>query len=477
MDRRSRAPRGAGVPLVGLAARSLVTLVTLLTLAMTACATPMEARTRDELARVEASLAPLPGDPAIDRGPGDRAATPTAALDGSLAGYVAHALAHSPELRVAFEEWRAASHGAAAARRFPELMIGYAGCVVGRERCVGPMGQRIGVSQWFPWPTTITRAAHAEAIAAEAAQRRFEAEALAITAEVARAYWQLWMIRRAREVLGDQRQILGSFREALRARVETGGTGLAGLAQVDLLLARLEDRIAAQDPRERSARAELLRRIGEASGEAPTAADPPRVRAPAEPLEALQAAAAAHPRVAASERMAAASGAQERAVAATRAPSFGLGADYIIGREATTTAPPAMHMLMLSASLRIPVDHRAIAAARRQTRAREAAFRAVAVADRQRALAELERALAELDDAARRVRLYGETLVPQAEAALGSTQGAFQAGQASLSDVLLVERDLLDLELDRLQAQVDHALAWADLEALVGRPIAAGDVP
>ncbi|MCB9706835.1 MAG: TolC family protein [Myxococcales bacterium] len=434
------------------------------------CASAIERSNAEALARVEPTIEPL-GVEWV----GDTRREPGGDLDGSLDAYVAHALARSPTLRARFDEWRAASHAPRAARRFPDLMVSYAGCIVGAERCVGPMGQRVGVMQWFPWPTTLSAASDAEAYLALAAQRRFEAEALAISAAVARAYWRLWAVRASREVQRAQIEVVRGLSELVRVRVETGAVSLGALAQIDLTIARQEDRLVSLDAREREASAALAEVIGEAGIETPTRAEPPSPSTPAEPLSALQEAIGEHPRVTEIELWASASGERARAVGAHRFPSLGLGADWIIGRQATATTPQAMHMLMISASLKIPLSVGAIRADRARAEAEGAAHNARALAARQRAYAALEEALAAVEDSRRRTVLYRSTLLPQAETAFGALQGAYQAGEVGLADILLAERDLLDLELAEIDVQAEHAIAWATLDEVVGRPVARGD--
>ncbi|MEZ4382273.1 MAG: TolC family protein [Nannocystaceae bacterium] len=455
-----------------LAAASLVWLAAL------GCGHTGEATARRHMHGVERGLAPLPA--AAELPPTGAAAPAVAELDGSLVAYVRYAMAHSPQLRARFEEWRAATHAPREARAFPELVIGYAGCIVGAELCVGPMGQRLGAKQWFPWPATLTKASKAGTAAAFAAERRFEAESLMIATEVKRAYWRLWQVRERRRVQADQVTIVRGLSELVRARVETGAAGLGALAQVDLTIARLEDRQASLDLREREAAAELVRATGAPPRTpTPTTTAPPPPGALADDEAALARRALQHPELAALDETVDAQTLRAAAYGARRMPSLGLGADWIIGRDATATSPERMHMLMVSASVKVPLSFGAIRAGQDRIEAEAAATRARQIAAQQAILADLAVALARLDDATRRVELYSGTLQPQAETALGSLQGAFQAGEAGLSDLLLVERDLLDIELARVDASVDYAIALAELEALLGRasPEDGVDVP
>ena len=98
-------------------------------------------------------------------------------------------------------------------------------------------------------------------------------------------------------------------------------------------------------------------------------------------------------------------------------------------------------------------------------------YRARERAARDRAVAELEQSLANLRDAVRRVRLYQTTLVPQAETTYSSTLDGYQTGRASLAEVLIAEKDLLELALGLFEAHAKYAVVWAELERVVGQPV------
>jgi cobalt-zinc-cadmium efflux system outer membrane protein len=440
-------------------------------LAPAACASAPSRVDRD-LLEVERALRPVTPHEASTSIPDAHAV----ALDGSLRAYLSHAFAHSPALRATFEQWRAATYGPATARRLDEPIISYTWFIGGMDTPMGPQRHRVGVMQMFPWPTKIRAASRAEELAAAAAQRRFEAHALELAAVVARAYWRLWQLRRARELQRAQLDILRSVSELVRIRVTTGEAGLGALAQVDLQISRSEDELLAFDQRERAAVAELRWAIG---GAAPalllTTDDPPPPRSPSEPQEQLQGALSAHPEVNGRELLARAGAERARAAGADRYPSLGLGFDWTqIGPARDPTHPHAgRDMFMLQTSLKIPIWGAAYRAAIRQAEAEGAAEAAEARAARDRAAADLEAVLSDIEDSARRIRLYTGALAPQAETARAALQSSYQVGRAALSDLLLLERDLIDLEAAHLQARVDHALAWAELERIVGRPVAA----
>ena len=233
------------------AGRSSLWRIALALLLLAACGSQVEKQSRADLDRVRTQLRPEPlGDSA-----GHPEAPDASPSLGTLRSYVASAFANSPELHASYEEWRAALEGPAQARRFPELVLTYGGFIRAVETRVGPQRHRVGVMQWFPWPTRLNAGRDAAAHVALSSQRRFEAHALDVAAEVARAYWRLWFIQKNQLVQQAQRNVLASLSEQVRTRLEAGRSGLSELAQVDLSISRISDVIAGLQEAERGATA------------------------------------------------------------------------------------------------------------------------------------------------------------------------------------------------------------------------------
>jgi len=330
--------------------------------------------------------------------------------------------------------------------------------------------------QWFPWPTQLSAGSEAETYAALSSQQRFEALALDVAAQVAHAYWTLWFIQKNQIVQRDQRTILMSFSEQVRARLESGSSGLADLAQVDLTVSRISDVIAGLQEDERAAKAELIRVIG-AEAQTPTPIepeeDPPRAWLPASSKAELKAAAIEHPRVRAQASLSEAANERARQAKGKRAPSLGVGLNWISTGPALDPSTPGSgkDAVVGLVGLSIPAWGSGYKAAVQEARGQAAAYHARERAERDRAVAELEQALANLRDAVRRVRLYETTLVPQAETTYGSTLDGYQSGRSSLADVLLAEKAFLELQLGLFRAHADHGVVWAELERIVGRTV------
>lgn len=396
------------------------------------------------------------------------------ALDGSLDAYVTYAMANSPELRASYEDWRASVHGIARARRLPDPTISYGLYVQRVETRVGAQRHKASLRQTVPWPSKLSAGADALSKSAEAAERRFDAGRLALRRSVATAYWTLWSIRETRKIRVELRDLLMDLSESVRIRVEVGQAQLADLAQVDLNVSRVDDSVAALDEAERKATAALAAALGESNlAETPTTDPPPRAWVPSESDDALRSAARSHPALEAFELMAEASESSADRARADGKPNLMFGLDYIETGPAVmpNTDDSGKDAVVVSIGLSIPLWRGSYAEEERRAVAEAAAHRARGEAATDRADAELEVALAAVSDAARRIDLYLNTLIPQAETVYEAVVSAYNTADSTLASVLLAHRDLLELRTLLIAAHADEGRAWAQLEHVVGRAV------
>ncbi len=397
------------------------------------------------------------------------------AARGRLSGYIAVALEKNPQIRAAFEQWRAGVYRISKARRLPEPTLGFGYFIRSIETRVGPQQARISLQQTFPWPTKLTAGADAACARARASQSNFEALGLEISKRVTWAYWDLWQVRRIRSIHTKHLEVLRDLAESMRARISTGAAMLADLQQVDLSTARLADDIRSMGEDEIGRQALLRSLLGIRSVEYDLATVEPPIEAhlPADDLEGLARAAEKHPKIARLGYLAEAARLGARVEAADRYPSFSVGMDWIITDESSMPDVPdhGKDAVLIGVGLRLPLWQgsytEGIAAAQADARAQQARKAALVV----RVHAEVTRWYSRVRDAVHRVNLYRTTLVPQAESVYESVLGAYAVGRGGIAQVLLAQRDVLELNIELDRARADYARAWARLEELTGREV------
>jgi len=428
------------------------------------CRGTYESATRDDLATAATVIAQEEPPPESEP-----------ALDGSLSSYLAYALARNPELRASFERWRAATMKISRARRIPEPVIKYSYFVRSVETRVGPQNHKLSLMQSFPWPTALSAGADAASGTARAVQRRFDAQALAVKRVVADAYWRLWLLQEEHHLKNEHDVVLETLAGTVRGRVRTGAASLADLNQVELGISRHHDHHGAHREDRLVATADLLRAIGAPVREhGLSATDSPFEGVPSANDETLHQAARQHPRIEAAELMASASDSKVRAEAAERAPSLLAGLDWIVvGQAPTVTSKSGQDAVIVTAGLSVPLWGRNYRDAMSAARAEGAAHRADRDAALQTADAQLTAAISAVRGAQRRIDLYRNTLIPQAETTFQSVLGSYQSGRSTVASALIAQKELLELQLELARSRAQHARAWAVLEAVVGHPVEA----
>ena len=116
----------------------------------------------------------------------------------------------------------------------------------------------------------------------------------------------------------------------------------------------------------------------------------------------------------------------------------------------------------------VPIWANGAAARERAAKARARGHDAAAAQVELELSERLEALLTNIEASARKIALYKQKMVAQAEAAAASTQHAFEVGRASVSDVLNAHRAVLEVQMQLVRARHDHAVAWSDLDALAG---------
>jgi cobalt-zinc-cadmium efflux system outer membrane protein len=319
----------------------------------------------------------------------------------------------------------------------------------GSERIVGlsqvlPLGGRVGAARRAAEAVTVRRGFERDAL-----RKTVEASVLVAFAEAVHARDELALRRTGVEIAT---RLLGG----VAVRVEHGDAPASDRRRANMEAGVAEAELAAAVAGDEAARVSLAAAIGDvatpvtAVSDDRTSGDPPDLALLLADLDTMPLVRAAASRVEESEALA--SGA-----ARTRIPDLEL--------EAGLRTSPAGDSFDMGFRVNLPLFDRGgarLSSAQAGARA-EAALARMARRDLE---AGLRRAHAKLVAAELGAEIYGETVVPEAGAALRSAEAAYTAGDTALTEVLLVRRDWIDASLAHIALRRDSALARAELHAL-----------
>jgi len=393
-----------------------------------------------------------------------------------LADYVDYALRHSPALAAAYQDWRAAAERVPQARSLPDPQLGIGLVFDQVEQDAGYMGERYSISQRFPWFGKLGLQGDIAVEDVRLAARRYEAQRLQVAEQVTGAWFELAWLHAAHAVAAENRALLVSLESMTRARYRVGEAALADVNRVQVELGRIDDQLRSLEDSRGPAKARLNALLGRPADAPlrtdfgkPSAQDVPELPR-LDDAQWLTVARTYNPGLAAAEHAVARESRAEALARRDYYPDVTLGLEY--GRDANARmarmdgggADTVAGMISFS----LPIRRGRIAAGVREAQARLTAAAHAARAEAFDLEVELQRALFAKRDTARRMQLYGSTLLPKARQSLAAVEAAYLTGEAGFSDLIEAHRVVLEFSLAHERAAADRGRAIAAIRSLVG---------
>ena len=394
--------------------------------------------------------------------------------DSTLADYLTYAALNNPGLRAGFFRWQAAVEKVPQAEALPDPRLTYGRFIREIETRVGPQRHKVGISQTFPWFGKRRLRGDVAAMAALAAQRRYDALRLKLFHEVSSAHAEYYYLSRAIATTRENVALVKYLEEVTRTKYMAAAAGHPDVIKAQVELGKLEDRLQAL----MDMRAPLSAKLDAALGHSGREPLPWPESLPEESIgvaqdDVLAWLTEANPQLAALKFNVMKA---EAAVELSRKqyyPDVTLGLDYV---ETDSARMPGVDdsgkdPVVAMVSINLPIWRAKYRAAEREALGRLHAAQE-AVRDKANTLeSDAKLALYEVRDAERRASLYRHTLIPKAKQSLKATTTAYIGGKASFLDLIETQRVLLEFQLSFERSLADHAQALARLEMLVGRAI------
>ena len=401
-------------------------------------------------------------------------------VDPKLRLLLEEVLERNPEVATVAAESQAAAQRTLQEKALPDPVVSLTAWVLPPQTRVGPQLASVGLSQRFPWFGKLSLKEEAALAGAAAAEARVEASRLKIVTEVRRLAYELaFLAAEEREVEAD-RATLSHYEELARARYASGvgiGQGVvkiqAEITGDDARLLEIATRRSAL-----SARLNALRDRPQGTP-IPAFAVPTAVEPDLDPAELRAEALRRRPELVEADALIVRAERLGDSAAKGHSPDFtaGIKYAYVAKRrdQAGRDVPPednGQDVLGLFAAVNLPIHGKSIDAG-----VEEAAQWRLAAEERRRAVvARIDGRLGDvtsrLDLTWDRIRLFEDVLIHQAAESLRSAESAYATGTYNALDLLDAERVLLGVRVATERARTDFAVAVAELEGVVGVPLA-----
>jgi len=393
-----------------------------------------------------------------------------------LADTLRLAAERNPRLAASRQRWLAARQRPAQASALPDPMVAYMPMIEHVETRVGPMEGQIQVSQRIPYPGRLAAAADLAEEEARIAELDYRIALRDTVAEVKVVYAELLYLRKALRIVEQNRALAQQLAEKSAAlyggqrEEKPDAVTLFDTLKAQSQVAQLAyDTITLEELRhtEEANLNQLLSRGPEAPVGMPGDLRFRPLRARKDEL--LRLALDHRQELEAALRRVVAAGHAQRLARLARVPDFTVGATYtMIGPAVQVVPGSGDDALALSFGITLPIW-----ATKNRARVAEAEHRREAARlDRQAAvddlMARITKVYFRMENAERLVRLYKESLIPQAEEAMEIAEQWRDVGRDTLGRYLEAQGVWLNFQLAYHRALADHEQMVARLEQLVG---------
>ena len=380
----------------------------------------------------------------------------------------------NPEILAARKRWEAAKEKIPQARSLPDPMAMFVAMKEHLQTRAGPMEEKYAISQKFPFFGK--RGLMGEMASGEAvmAHENYRAKALEVFSHVTRAYYELFYVDRSIGVSEELADQLRHFARVAERKFAVGGQSQTSVFRAQVELAKvLNDLISLQQER-RSALARVNALLNR-TPKTPVRPDGPTDFAfPFDSEELAKKAFEHRPEIRAARAMV------EKSEAATALAQRQFFPDLTVGYElskigAGTTATPfdGEDAEAYTFQFNVPLWFNRTVPGVREAKANLAAGEALLTNWMNRTAYDVEDWAVKADTASRLVKLYRDTVLPQAGQALKSAQNGYEADRVMFLDLLDSVRMLLRFELEHVRHQANFAQAKAELERVLGVPLSA----
>ena len=161
----------------------------------------------------------------------------------SVDALIGVALNANPGLKAARQRWSAESERPVQAKALPDPQLAVSQMAENLETRAGPIKGKIGISQAVPFYKKRALRGEAAIKRAEAAHQAYRAEDLKLRARVVRSYYELYYLRRAVDILGEQVDLLRHFARVAEKKYAVGKAPQAMVFRAQAELSRMQNNV------------------------------------------------------------------------------------------------------------------------------------------------------------------------------------------------------------------------------------------
>jgi len=328
----------------------------------------------------------------------------------------------------------------------------------------------VSAMQMFPWFGSLEARRDLQRSSVEVNRSRVSSRQLEILRDVQLTWFDIAEIREQIRITEETLELVRDLEKLVEVRYETGRAGQADILRIQMEEQRLKTRIADMEDQLNPMKARfnaLLNRDAMANVETSSEVLIRPVAWSEDEIGNLIRQYNPQFDGIAAERTGAEK--QRRLAQLDGRPGFGIGIE-VMGRDfgPMSMFPDSRESIIGMATVRFPLFRSRYDSQKRQADYRIRSLDLQLEQTENRLMTDLQSALEEIRSSERSVKLLTEELVPRAEQALRILSEEYATGSARFDELLQIQRELLELEFERVEAVVKQNKAVARIESLIG---------
>ena len=328
----------------------------------------------------------------------------------------------------------------------------------------------VSAMQMLPWFGTLDARRDLQRSAADVSRTQISSRQLEILRDLQLTWFDIAEIREQIHITEQTLELVRDLEKLVEARYETGRAGQADILRIQMEEQRLLNRIAELEDRINPLTArfnELLNR--DAKTEVETADELSHADLAWSDEETRDRIRRLNPIFDGIEAERTAAENAHRLAELDGRPGFGIGVE-VMGRDfgPMSMFPDARESIVGMATIRVPLFRSRYNSQKQQANHR---IRSLDLREHQtenRLMADLEVYLEEIRRSERKLILLSDELVPRAQQALSILSEEYSVGNARFDELLQIQRELLDLEFESIEALTNQNRAVIKIETLMG---------
>jgi outer membrane protein TolC len=350
----------------------------------------------------------------------------------------------------------------------PELNINYDFNPMMSEFQLGRFS--FSAMQMFPWFGTLNALRDAQTYSAEARQASLDGRQLKLLRDIQIIWFSIAEVKQQIQIAEQTLNLVSDLEQLVEIRYETARTGQADILRIQMEKQRIRNRIENLQDKLLPLTSSFNAFLNRNPDEEVNTAEPrrkPELQLTQDEITSL--AISENPEFETLSFSKSALEQQARTAELMGRPSFGIGLE-IMGRDfgPMSMNPDATESFIGMATIRLPIYRTRIRSQKQQITNRIQSVDMERVQTENRLTSDLEEATENFRSSLRTITLLDQELIPRARQVLDILTEEYTAGNARFDELLQIQRELLDLEFERIEAVVDQNKAMARIEELIG---------